>query len=64
VQNESPAVPDDLTGTVDERRRQLDQLAPERLTAEWLRRQLDQALLDWAADVTEVDIQRDSHVDY
>jgi hypothetical protein len=59
-----PATPADLTGTVDERRRQLSQLAPDSLSPEWLRRQLDAALDAWAADETEVDIQKEAHIDY
>ena len=56
--------PPDLSGTVDERMAQLDQLDAGSLTAEWLRRQLDGALAAWAADDSELDIVKDSHVDY
>lgn len=56
--------PEDLTGTVDERQRRLAQLAPETLSAEWLRRQLDNALIAWAAEETELDIVKDAHTDY
>ena len=56
--------PDDLTGTADERIRQLDLLAGTALSAEWLRRQLDAVLLAWCDDETELDIDRESRVDY
>ncbi|HEY9308781.1 MAG TPA: hypothetical protein VIP82_13355 [Microbacterium sp.] len=56
--------PDDLTGAVDDRQRQLALLAAESLSAEWLRRQLDNALLAWSAAETEVDISREAHTDY
>lgn len=61
--NISP-VPDDLTGTADERLTQLNSLAGVDLTAEWLRRQLDAALMAWGADETELDIEKESRVDY
>ena len=56
--------PDDLTGTVDERQKTLSLLAAESLSAEWLRRQLDNALVAWAEAETEVDISREAHTDY
>jgi hypothetical protein len=59
--------PQDLTGTADERAHQLAQLDGEAdtvLSAEWLRRQLDAALLAWGADESELDIDRESRVDY
>lgn len=56
--------PGDLTGTADERAKQLDLLAGTALSAEWLRRQLDAALVAWGADETELDIDRESRVDY
>ena len=56
--------PRDLTGTADERVRQLASLTGVPLSAEWLRRQLDAALQAWGADETELDIGRESHVDY
>jgi len=58
------SAPPDLTGTVDERLAQLSRLAPESLTREWLRRQLDAALAAWASDDTELDITKDAHTDY
>ncbi|SDY60019.1 hypothetical protein [Herbiconiux ginsengi] len=62
--SETPSTPDDLTGTPDERAKQLAQLADAALSAEWLRRQLDSALRDWAADESELDIVKDSRADY
>lgn len=56
--------PDDLTGTVDDRQRQLALHPAESLSAEWLRRQLDNALIAWSAAETEVDISREAHTDY
>lgn len=56
--------PPDLTGTADERTQQLELLAGTELSAEWLRRQLDAVLVAWATDETELDIDRESHVDY
>ncbi|MDQ7876487.1 hypothetical protein Q9R08_00715 [Microbacterium sp. QXD-8] len=57
-------IPDDLTGSVDDRQRQLELHAAESLSAEWLRRQLDNALIAWSAAATEVDISREAHTDY
>lgn len=55
----------DLTGTVDERGAQLDKLRNDgAVTAEWLLRQLDQALAEWAAVETRFDVERDGHPDY
>ena len=55
----------DLAGTVDERRTQLDRLRSNgAVTAEWLLRQLDQALTDWAALETRFDVEKDGHPDY
>lgn len=56
--------PDDLTGTADERAKQLDLLAGTALTADWLLRQLYAALVAWGADETELDIDRESRIDY
>jgi hypothetical protein len=56
--------PADLTGTADERAKQLALLGGTALSAEWLRRQLDAALVAWGADETELDIDRESRVDY
>lgn len=56
---------DDLTGTADERRRQLaqrEEAGP--LSAQWLRRQLDAALAAWAGDETSLEIDRESHTDF
>ncbi|MGD8166292.1 hypothetical protein ACEXOS_003625 [Herbiconiux sp. P16] len=62
--SETSATPDDLTGTPDERTTQFAQLADTPLSAEWLRRQLESALLAWAADESELDIVKDSRADY
>ncbi|MGC5224850.1 hypothetical protein ACPW96_19975 [Micromonospora sp. DT81.3] len=56
--------PDDLSGTADERIRQLELLAGTALSPELLRRQLDAVLLAWCVDETELDIDRESRVDY
>lgn len=56
--------PEDLTGTVDDRRSQLDDLPADGISAEWLRRQLDNALTGWAATATELDIQKEKQTDY
>lgn len=56
--------PDDLAGTVDDRMKQLALLPAESLSAQWLRRQLDNALVAWSGVETEVDISRDAHTDY
>lgn len=57
-------LPDDLTGTADERIQQLAQLEEAALTVGWLKRQLDAVLLAWANDETELDINREARVDY
>lgn len=55
----------DLHGTADEWIHQLAEAEPEQVqSAEWLHRQLQRALLAWATDETQVDINRESHVDY
>lgn len=56
--------PDDLVGTVDDRMKQLALLPSDSLSAQWLRRQLDNALLAWSGAETEVDISREAHADY
>lgn len=56
--------PDDLTGSVDERLKSLALLATESLTAEWLRRQLENALSAWSVCETELDIAKEAHTDY
>lgn len=53
---------EDLIGGPDERRAQLENL--DAVDAVWLRRQLELALEAWAADDTELDIDRESRVDY
>lgn len=58
-----PSTPD-LTGTVDERQRQLAALSRESLTAEWLRQQLDDALRAWSVTETALDISREGRADY
>jgi hypothetical protein len=55
----------DLSGTVDERIRQLAAAEPSMLqSTEWLLRQLQRALEAWAADETQLDIDTEAHVDY
>lgn len=58
--------PEELTGGVDERVEQLAALdgANQKLSAAWLRRQLDSALRTWAGDETKLDIEAETHVDY
>lgn len=56
--------PEELSGTVDDRQRQLASLPTDSLSAEWLRRQLDSALTAWAATQTGLDISMESHADY
>jgi hypothetical protein len=56
--------PDDLTGIVDDRRSQFENLPADGLSADWLRRQLDNALTAWAATATELDIEKEKHADY
>jgi hypothetical protein len=58
-----PSTPD-LTGTIDDRQRQLSSLSRESLTAEWLRHQLDEALHAWSETETELDIAREGRADY
>lgn len=53
---------DDLNGTADERIHQLANVADP--DAVWLRRQLENALAAWADDETELDIDRESRIDY
>jgi len=62
--DDSTSEPADLIGTADERMKQLEALGPSPQPAEWLRRQLDAALLAWADDETELDIDRESHTDF
>jgi hypothetical protein len=64
VTHATPPVSDDLSGTADERVSQLRQFDGRDLPADWLRRQLHAALLAWADEETELDIQRESKVDY
>lgn len=55
----------DLTGTADERMQQLaERAAAGAPTAEWLRRQLDNALAAWAEDETVLDIEIEAHTDF
>jgi hypothetical protein len=62
--NDAHPEPPDLSGTVDERQRQLASLPAASLSAEWLRRQLDNALSAWGATETALDISEEAHVDY
>ncbi|WP_382309637.1 hypothetical protein [Herbiconiux sp. UC225_62] len=62
--SEPISTPDDLTGTPDERTKQLAQLSGTSLSGDWLRRQLESALRDWAADESELDIVKESRADY
>ncbi|MCS5717881.1 hypothetical protein N1027_07005 [Herbiconiux sp. CPCC 205763] len=61
--SETSPTPADLTGTPDERTRRLAHLV-DAPSAEWLRRQLEAALRDWAADESELDIIKESRADY
>ena len=56
--------PADLSGTAGERMKQLEALGTSPQTAAWLRRQLDAALLAWADDETELDIDREAKTDF
>lgn len=58
------STPPDLTGTVDERTRQLASTPVEEQTTEWLRRQLDAALVSWAQDRTVLDIDEEARTDF
>ncbi|AZH80290.1 MULTISPECIES: hypothetical protein [Microbacterium] len=58
------STPPDLTGTVDERTRQLASTPVEEQTTEWLRRQLDAALVSWAQDRTALDIDEEARTDF
>lgn len=56
----------DLTGSVDERLTRLDDLESRgvSLPPAWLRVQLRNALTEWAADETALDITRETRADY
>jgi len=54
----------DLTGGADERMAQLERLDAASLTTDWLRRQLELTLAAWGSDETELDVERESRVDY
>lgn len=54
----------DLTGSPDERVKQLQNLPRDAQSPEWLRRQLIAALRGWANDETELFIIKESRVDY
>ncbi len=57
--------PVDLTGTADERMKQLAELAAAApLSAAWLHHQLISALTAWAQDETTLDIEEESRVDF
>lgn len=58
------STPPDLTGTVDERTRQLASTPVEEQTTEWLRRQLDAALVSWSQDRTALDIDEEARTDF
>ena len=60
----SPTTPDDLSGTAGARLSQLNGLQGQDLSAEWLRRQLVAALEAWSTEETELDIDRESRVDF
>jgi hypothetical protein len=61
----NPPEPDDLTGTADERTKQLaERVAAAPLSAAWLHRQLVSALAAWAEDETVLDIEQESRVDF
>ncbi len=56
---------DDLTGTADQRARQLAALeATESLSSEWLTRQLKLVLEAWEADETILDINAEGREDF
>ena len=56
---------DDLTGTADQRARQLAELeATGSLSEEWLTRQLKLALKAWEADETLLDINAEGREDF
>jgi hypothetical protein len=56
---------DDLTGTSDERARQLAALESNgALTPEWVRRQLDLALSAWGDDEKRLDVDAEGREDY
>jgi hypothetical protein len=56
---------DDLTGTAGQRARRLIQLESEgSLPPEWLRRQLDLALVAWADDEKTLDIDAEGREDF
>lgn len=54
----------DLTGSPDERMKQLQTVPHDTQSPEWLRRQLDAALSGWANEETELDIIKESRADY
>ncbi len=56
---------DDLTGTADERARQLASIvATSEPPGDWLLRQLELALAAWARDENELDIDVESKQDF
>ena len=56
---------EDLTGTADERMRQLVELeARGPLAAEWVRDQLTLALMTWAEAETRLDVDSERREDY
>ncbi|ERK71267.1 hypothetical protein [Leifsonia aquatica] len=56
---------DDLTGTADERRQRLSELAAEaELEAEWLQRQLALVLEEWARAESELRVAAERREDY
>ncbi len=56
---------DDLTGTADERARQLASIvATSEPLGDWLLRQLELALAAWARDENELDIDVESKQDF
>lgn len=56
---------DDLTGSADERTRQLARLESDRsLPPDWVRRQLGLVLEAWAADEKTLDINAEGHEDF
>jgi hypothetical protein len=56
---------DDLTGTAGQRARRLLELESDgSLSAEWLRRQLDLALVAWADDEKTLDIDAEGREDF
>jgi hypothetical protein len=55
---------EDLEGTAAERLDRLERLAAGEATPEWLRRQLERALRDWALDQDTLSVLQEAREDY